>query len=103
MAVTAAIEFALDTLRGAGVVITELDRDTDWGGCIGPEEGVNERAVAAELARETEGKEGGLGERVAAEDVNERTVAAELARETEGEASGSWLLEVEALDKGGGN
>jgi hypothetical protein len=60
--------------------------------------------VATELARETEGKEGGLGERAAVEDVNERTVAAELARETEGKASGSWLLEVEgALDKGGGN
>lgn len=42
MAVTAATEFALDTLRGAGVVTTELDRDTDCGGCIGPEEGVDE-------------------------------------------------------------
>lgn len=104
MAVTAAIEFALDTLRGAGVVTTELDRDTDWGGCIGPEEGVNERAVAAELARETEGKKDGLGERVAVEGVDERTVAVELARETEGKAGGSWLLEVEgALDNGGGN
>jgi hypothetical protein len=65
---------------------------------------VDERAVATELVRETGGKEGGLGERVAVEDVDERTVAAELARETEGKAGGSWLLEVEgALDEGDGN
>lgn len=74
MAVTAEIDGALDT-AGGGVVTVELDLDTGWRGW-------------AELDVVPD----------------ERTVAAEFERETEGKARGSRVLEVEgALDNGVGN
>jgi hypothetical protein len=104
MAVTAAVEFDLDTLVGGAVATTELDLDTVWGTCVGVAAEVDERTVAAESEREMEGRAGGWGACVGVEEVDERTVAAEFEREMEGMAVGSWLLDVEGpLDSGDGN
>jgi hypothetical protein len=71
MAVTAEIELALDT-ADRGVVTVELDLDTGWRGWV--------------------------------DVADERTVAAEFERETEGGRGGSRLLAVEGtLDNGDGN
>jgi hypothetical protein len=74
MAVTAAIDLGRDAAGGA-LVSVELDLDTDWPGWI-------------DLGAE----------------ADERTVAAEFERETEGGRGGSWLLEMEGtLDNDDGN
>lgn len=74
MAVTAAMDLGRDAACGK-LVAVELDLDTDWLGWI-------------DLEAEAE----------------ERTVAAEFERETEGGRGGSWLLEIEGtLDNDDGN
>jgi hypothetical protein len=74
MAVTAAIDLGRDT-AGGGLLAAELDLDTDWPGWIDLEAEADERIVAAEFERETEGGRGG-----------------------------SWLLAMEGtLDNGDGN
>jgi hypothetical protein len=57
MAVTAAIDLGRDA--GGGLVAVELDLDTDWRGWIDLEAEADERTVAAEFERETEGGRGG--------------------------------------------
>jgi hypothetical protein len=74
MAVTAAIDLGRDT-AGGELVAVELDLDTDWSRWIDLEA-----------------------------EADERTVAVEFERETEGGRGGSWLLETEGtLDNGDGN
>ena len=58
MAVTAAIDLGRDT-AGGGLVAVELDLDTDWPGGIDLEAEADDRTVAAEFERETEGGSGG--------------------------------------------
>lgn len=58
MAVTAAIDLGRDT-AGGRLVAVELDLDTDWPGWTDLEAEADERTVAAEFERETDGGKGG--------------------------------------------
>jgi hypothetical protein len=89
MAVTAAVEFDLDTPIWGALVTTELDLETGLGRCV--------EALTTELDLDT-----GCWGRVWVGVVeDERMVAAELARESERGARVSLLLELEAaLDNG---